>query len=222
MAKQHFREQGTRPEVRNEFRIALNSIPYRFKTFAESGVSFADSIQSHGDAPPQPHRYLQERVFFSFVIAGVAAFEALHYSLFAWGSALRPDAFPLLSEKNRRSVSPEFTATRFGDFPAAEPLARTLRGLQESGQFRALRKWRIVLFHRGLPGRHFSVSVGGRASGEPVGRYKEFGDLKGPDLNPGMPQRYRDWLSGAIEDVFATAMEAMPGLAEGGSRPPAV
>ena len=56
LAKQHFLDQGTGHEVQNEFRIALGSVRYRFKTFAESGVAFADSIESHGDAPPQPHR----------------------------------------------------------------------------------------------------------------------------------------------------------------------
>lgn len=214
MAKAHFQKLEPPPAVQGEFRTSLKSVRYRFKTCVEAGTAFADSIRRHGDAPPEPQRYFQEREFFSFVMAGMASLEALHYALFAWGAAVHPDAFPILTEKDRRGVTPPATATRFGQFASAGPLLSALEGLRQAEEYQTLSKWRTVLFHRGLPGRRFSVSVGGGGSAEAVGRYHDFGDLQGPELDPTLPVKYSAWLVASLESVLTAAIEVMPTLVE--------
>jgi hypothetical protein len=67
LAHDYFATHSTPTDVQTEFRIALNSVLYRFKTCVDSGDAFAESVRMHGDAPGQPHRYIQEREFYSCV-----------------------------------------------------------------------------------------------------------------------------------------------------------
>lgn len=206
LARQLFEAQNAPEPIGRDFGAGLRSVEYRFMTFVESGEAFQASLEAHGDAPAGSYRYLQEREFFSFITTGGACVEALSYALFSIGAALDLSTFPFGSESQRRGVTPLRTIRRYRSFYNGSNVANSLAGLVDSDEYTQLRQVRSVLFHRGLPGRIFSVSVGSNTE-PPRSRYHDFGDQPGPEIHADTFRRLRGWLGSGIANVFAAAVD---------------
>lgn len=204
-AHEYFERAGVEPHLQSEFRAAWRAVVHRFVAADESAVGLAESLGCHGDAPPQPERYLQERDFFHFVVNSVACLEALHYGIYAWGACRQLRGFALSTEKARRKVCDSRTLAAVSEVEGTKALADALNHMQTSDPYVELRNARVVLFHRCLPGRHVSASTCGRPS-QPS-RYADFGELAGPDISPNVVCSRLHWLSDCLERVISLAAD---------------
>lgn len=198
-------EEGT--ELRREFTSALRAVTFWYQAFVDAGESFSSSVQRHGDAPGHPHRYYQERDFFMFVVAGLAALEALHYGLFALGAVLQPAAFSFESEDDRRDVTPRSTLLAYERTYSSTPITRALQALHEGQIYRDWKGIRNVLAHRGIPGRIIVAQIGSTSSVS--SRYSPFGATRGPDVSPETFPSARGWLARTIRSLLQGASDTV-------------
>lgn len=131
-AAAYFEKSAVDPELRGEFWAARNAVAYRFTACAEAAEGFASSVDQHGAAPPQPHRYTQERDFFHFVLGGMASLEALHYGVHAWGACRGLTGFVLNSDRDRRRAVPKATLIAVQRSVDGQALAAELKRIQEA------------------------------------------------------------------------------------------
>jgi len=139
----------------------------------QHGDAFTASIISDGTSPPADRRYHQEQCLFDFFSSGFSALDSFFYAAFALGTCIDPVAFPLVTDRDRRSVSPDKTITAYKRrFPNKQPLI-ALQALADSPEHAEWRAVRNVLTHRAAPGRTLHVSVGDDDE-TPVDRWKPF------------------------------------------------
>jgi hypothetical protein len=158
----HLRSRSVPSELRVEFAGGWNGLRYRFLTCTEHDEAFTGSIVCHGDAPPHPERYRQDRELFGFFVTGLAAIQCLCYSLFAVSAMLEPSAFPMTSEDALKKIEPERTAKSYnkGATFRTDPLADALMALVDDQAYKDWRNARNILAHRINPGRHIYASAG--------------------------------------------------------------
>lgn len=158
-----------------------NGVIYRTRATADYSSEFCNSLDQHGDAPPLPERYEQERLLFSFFTSGLAALESFHYFMFFAGSALEPTFFPVSSNAHLRAISPKSTTSAYVKAFPSETFTGTLiklNGLPATAKRGApspknsvLEEWetvRNILAHRAAPGRIQYGSFGGPPSPPPT------------------------------------------------------
>lgn len=159
---------------------------------------FAESIKSHGDAPPPPERYTQERALFGFFINGIAVLESTYYGCNAIGALLLPAAFPLSTDAERRQATPENTRDRFEkEFPH-EDLTKAMKVVLNDPQHSEWREIRNILAHRVAPGR---VIYGSTSSGAPPAIWK----LKNIQIKLEVTGHREQWLTESLTRLIVSA-----------------
>ncbi|MGA3296449.1 MAG: hypothetical protein ABSD41_03255 [Candidatus Bathyarchaeia archaeon] len=139
----------------SEFASAWNAIAYRFRSCAEHDGAFTESIGRAGNSPPSPERYVQERELFCFFVTGMSTIESFCYSLFAIGSMLDAQTFPLETAEGKRDVTPKMTIDKFGTAFPCEIITSILKRLNDSQEYWDWRTMRNILSHRSTPSRQF-------------------------------------------------------------------
>lgn len=203
LARTTFQANAVPETIQSQFRMAMNSIAYRYKSFVESSNEFSDLVSRWGAAPTQPQRYAQERAFFEFVMTGNACLEAIAYALFALGSALHPDRFPFEDDQHRKHVNLRSTADAYREDARHIEIADSLTSVAEADQFQVMSTLRRVLYHRGLPGR---LIIAG--SGKPS-RYHDFADIEGIDVQPHSLTDLASWVRKALQEIFTVTSQMM-------------
>ena len=180
------------PDSRREFAGGWNALWYRYITFCEHDQGFTRSIQNE-QTPLE--RYYQERDLFGFFVAGQSAIESLCYGLYAIASILRPDQFPIRTQKDLRAIKWNRTGQLYTSCFPGEGLTTGFDGLARSQEFTAWREQRNILAHRCTPGR--VVNLGGSLDG-----ITEWSDT---ELNRSTTSTRRHWLEMTIGDLLKEA-----------------
>jgi hypothetical protein len=167
--------------VRGELASSWNAILYRFCASVEAAAVFSDSLARTGAVPPMPHRYKQEREFFNLVVNAQACIECMYYAAYAWATVCGYRGFSLIHESERRAVKPNKTIERLREVAPECEVVDVLKNIQCSDKYKEIYNLRIILFHRGLPGRSMSVVVGSSLP-SPV-KYNRMGDIDGPEIS---------------------------------------
>ena len=139
---------------------AWNALAYRFHGSIDAGAKFHKSLRDFGSHPAPHQRYQQEEALFNFFSNGFAAFEALFYGLFAIGSFIDADSFPLTTPKEQQRVSPSHTGNAFKRAFPQDLLLATLSSFFNDPAYLRWREMRNVLTHRAAPGRRIFVGIG--------------------------------------------------------------
>jgi hypothetical protein len=105
--------------------------------------------------------YIQQRELFGFFVVGLSTVESLCYGLFAVGSILDTQQFPIATPKDLRKINIESTTRKFVAVFPNEVVTSALQQLIDSQEFKDWSEIRHVLIHRGLPGRIIRLTVGG-------------------------------------------------------------
>ncbi len=139
---------------------AWNALAYRFHGAVNAGAIFQKSLRDFGPHPAPHQRCQQEEALFNFFSNGFAAFEALFYGLFAVGSFIDPQAFPLTTPKDQQRVSPVHTDNAFNRAFPSDPILDVFTKLFADPSYQRWRDMRNVLTHRAAPGRRVYVGIG--------------------------------------------------------------
>ncbi len=143
-----------------QFSGAWNAVAYRFQGSVDAGLRFQKSLVTSGANPAPLQRYNQEEALFGFFSNGFAAFEALFYGMFAVGSFLVKDLFPLETPKDERRVSPTTAQVAFKKAFPQDALVIAIETLISDEAYLLWRDMRNVLTHRAAPGRRVYVGIG--------------------------------------------------------------
>jgi len=139
---------------------AWNALAYRFHGAVDAGARFQKSLNDFGSHPAPHQRYQQEEALFNFFSNGFAAFEAMFYALFAVGSFIDSQAFPLTTPKEQQRVSPSHTADAFKRAFPNDLILDAFAALFVDPSYQRWREMRNVLTHRAAPGRRVYVGIG--------------------------------------------------------------
>jgi hypothetical protein len=150
-----------------EFAGGWNGLLYRFMFVAEEDTLFTTSVKEYGSSPISPHRFVQEKALYVFIVSGFSALECLCYGVSAAASIPFPNTFQILRPGFRRDVSPESTVRWLRESCPDEALTGRLATVTVSDEYREWKELRNVLAHRSTPGRHFIVG-GNTTWGEAV------------------------------------------------------
>jgi hypothetical protein len=181
------------PESYRQFADAWRAIAYRFKSTAEHDLTFRESIQRAGDAPPQPERYIQERELFCFFVAGLAVLESLCYGLFAVASMLDADNFPVVTDEDLRSVTPIKATQKFARYFPGDGITNAMQGMINDTAYSEWKRVRNVLAHRTAPGRIIYFSVGSTPKPTMPAHWKI-----GMQIDEGTTSSRRKWLPSVL------------------------
>ena len=144
----------------DQYTGAWNALAYRFHGAIDAGAIFQKSLNQFGPHPGPHQRYQQEEALFNFFSNGFAAFEAMFYGLFAVGSFIDPQAFPLTTPQEQQRVSPVRTADAFSGAFVNDPILDAFTKLFADPSYQRWRAMRNVLTHRAAPGRRVFVGIG--------------------------------------------------------------
>jgi len=179
-----------------EFVSAWNTVAYRFLSCDEHDQAFSESVKRFGKTPPPLERYVQERELYGFFVTGFSVIESFCHGMFAIGSILKPEKFPFVTPDDKRKVSPEVTADKFGKVFSGESITTALHSMRRSQDFRDWKNMRNILSHRSTPGRH--GFFGGDRNGEVI-----WGE-KTPIDESTTASRFR-WLVDTLDDLLEAA-----------------
>ena len=149
---------GFDPDTVKQFQGAWKAIVYRFKSCAEHDEAFTTSIQTHGNSPPPPDRYIQERELFGFFITGQAVIESFGYGLFAIAALIQPIDFPILTDKEQRKINLKNTSEEFEKHFSGDDITIALEKLLREDTYTEWQNIRNILIHRVHPGRLIRLS----------------------------------------------------------------
>lgn len=180
----------------SQFAGAWNALAYRFHGAVDAGAIFQKSLKNFGSHPAPHQRYQQEEALFNFFSNGFAAFEAMFYGLFAVGSFIDPQAFPLVTSKEQQRVSPSYTADAFKRAFPNDLIHDAFASLFADPSYQRWRDMRNVLTHRAAPGRRVYVGIG--ADDAPPVEWK----LNDLPLDAALVPTYRRELAQNILDVL--------------------
>jgi hypothetical protein len=135
-----------------EWAGACNGILYRYTACDEHCEELAASLDQ-STSPPQPERYRQERLLFSFFVEGPSCIECFYYGFYFVGAMIDASAFA--PGINRRNVTPAEVVRRYRCRFQSEGVTETRGAIVESEEMRAWGAVRNLLAHRASPGRAF-------------------------------------------------------------------
>lgn len=139
----------------------FTGVLYRFAACAEHDEAFTEHAKIHSVWPPHDQRYFQERHLFEFFVNGQSALECLCYAFFSLGFIADPPTFPMSTDQNLRSISPERTRDNFNSAFPGSLLAVKLGLAVSSTEYKEWKEARNVLSHRTHPGRVLHHVMGG-------------------------------------------------------------
>jgi hypothetical protein len=152
------------PDSWKQYIGAWTAVAYRFLTCTEHDEAFTESIGKHGNTPPQPVRYIQERELLGFFVSGLASIESFCYALFFIGSILNSQVFPILQEK--RSITVKSVLSKYRCAYRNESIIRALCDMMNSSEYSEWNGIRNILCHRLAPGR--IIYAGGPDDGKVI------------------------------------------------------
>ena len=176
-----------------EWALACNGIVYRYLAADDHATELASSFD-RGLSPPQPERYRQERLLFSFFAEGLSCLECLYYGFYFVGAMIDPTSFN--AKVDPRDVTASFVTSAYERRFPSEQLSATLRAVFDDADTRAWRRVRNTLAHRGSPGRAFYE--GGPQSCE--------AEWLAESLSGTLIRARRDWLGNTVERRLAPAV----------------
>jgi hypothetical protein len=136
-------------------------IAYRFRSCAEHDQAFAESVSKYGDNPSQPENYHQDRELFGFFVSGLSAIESTCYGLFAVGSILDFNNFPLTTEQHMRNATTTKTVQQFAVSFPNDGITAALQRIMSEQPYTDWKAVRNTLAHRTNPGRIIYASTVG-------------------------------------------------------------
>jgi hypothetical protein len=172
-----------------EWASACNGILYRYKAFDEHGEELAASLDQ-STAPPQPQRYQQEQLLFSFFMEGLSCIECFYYGFYFVGAMVDPPTFD--PKIDPRQVTPTRVARLYALRFQTEEIAKILGATVASNGFRAWTLVRNLLAHRASPGRGLYVT-------------SEEADWVGQQLSGDFVRERRSWLADMMRGLFSPA-----------------
>lgn len=173
-------------------------IAYRFRSCAEHDQSFDALVSKFGDNPTQPGNYYQDRELFDFFVSGLSAIESTFYGLFAIGSILDSDSFPLTTEQHMREVNTKKTVRRFIETFPNDRITAAFQGMISQQEYKDWGETRNTLAHRINPGRRVYSSPKGPA------RTTEW-VLQGIPIDSTATASRREWLANTLRDLLTEA-----------------
>jgi hypothetical protein len=172
-----------------EWAGACNGILYRYKAFDEHGKELARSLDGSA-APPQPERYRQEQMLFSFFVEGLSCIECFYYGFYFVGAMI--DARTFDPKIDPRQVAPRTVARFYADRFRTEELAKVIAATTASNDFGAWAAVRNLLAHRAAPGRGFYAN-------------SEEADWLGQKISGNFVRERRSWLADTMRGLFSPA-----------------
>lgn len=155
----------THPDSWTQFAAAWNSVRYRFLSCTEHSEAFTKAIKEAGTPGVTPQTenswYTQQKELFGFFVTGITTIECLCYGLFAVGSILNAQQFPIATPNDLRAIKARSTTRKFTIVFPNEVVSSALQQVTNSQEFKDWGEVRHVLIHRGLPGRIISLTLGG-------------------------------------------------------------
>jgi hypothetical protein len=150
----------------HQFAGGWNAVAYRFLSCTEYNVDFTSSIIKHGNSPSQPERYNQEKLLYNFFVTGLSIIESLGYALYAIGSIIDKNNFPISSKKDLKNIWIESTISKFKKSNLLKniSIALILEELTKSKDYKDWKDIRNILAHRSAPGRN--IFMGGNDHGK--------------------------------------------------------
>lgn len=192
-----------------QFAAAWNAVRHRFLSCTEHSEAFTKAIKEAGTPGVTPQTadmwHAQQKELFDFFMNGLATIENVCYGLFAVGSILDAQQFPIVTENNLRDINTKLTACKFVAVFPNEVVTSALQQLITSQEFKDWRDIRRVLFHRGLPGRIISLTLGG---GEPLYGGTQWGQGvwgQGIPIDEHTTVSRRRWLVETLQDLLNAA-----------------
>lgn len=187
------------PSAYAEWAGGWNAVAYRFLALHLETERLRKSLVRPGGTSPRPsERTVQENCLFYIFAAGLSAFECFAYAMFAVGSLLEPGRFPIATDKDRRSISVESTATRFQQTFPNDSVGQDLRTLISSDSYKTWNDYRNVLLHRQSPGRQFRVGTPG-----PTGSYPA--EWLGESLDASRVEDMETWVGSELGVLVKSA-----------------
>jgi hypothetical protein len=107
----------------------------------------------------QTELYNQERELFGFFVTGWSAIESLCYALFAIGAMIDRKRFPILTQKDMRTIEPGKTTSKYYSAFNKTLLTESLRKTTTSQEYKDWKEIRNVLLHRITPSRNIAIRM---------------------------------------------------------------
>jgi hypothetical protein len=177
-----------------------NAVAYRFRACCDCGEAFASSVRQHGDAPPFPHRYFQERDLFAFFVTGFSALESFCFAMFFVGSFIQPNKFRTGTVDDLRKINATATAGRLISVFPDVGLGQALRDVHDCDESKEWRNLRNLLVHRTAPGRHIFASLK-----EPAGVPQQSSTWGGIPIDENLTTSRRTWLANSLQTICEEA-----------------
>lgn len=160
---------------------------------------FSESFNRAGGAPRQDERTIQERAVFAFFSTGLSAIDTYCYALYAMGSMVTPDRFPVATKGDLKRINPFTTKDKFtAEFPT-DRISACLSGVIGDKVFREWKNVRNDLIHCSAPGRIIQVSVGAPPSEDDAWRHIDF-EIP---INPNTTRARRNWLADTLLSLLS-------------------
>ena len=185
------------PPSWEQFRPAWRAVPLRLLWATEHHVTFTESINRAGSAPPWPDRYIQDRESFAFFVSGLSAIEVSCYAIYAVGSIVSPLHFPILLRQDLRRISPESTNDRLKSAFPNELLSSSVHSVITDALFKEWKQIRNSLIHHCAPARTIYASLGAPAEDDDLWNHPNFSI----PLNAKTTQNRHQWLVNALNEL---------------------
>jgi hypothetical protein len=150
-------------EKRRQFDWSWQAVRYRYRGCFECNGAFKALLDDEasawwkGGGSDEEVTYKLERCIYQFFTSGLSVFDSLAFCLYFYGGALKPDAFPDVS--NPRSITWKRTAKAFRRaFPQAA-ITGLLASTPQDASFHVIDEVRNLLAHR-ISGRRSIRSSG--------------------------------------------------------------
>ncbi|MBL8165525.1 MAG: hypothetical protein JNJ61_26315 [Anaerolineae bacterium] len=139
----------------SHFVAAWRAIGYRYRALSDHDALFGEYIVK---TDTFESRYVQERELFSFFVTASATLDSYSYALFALGSMLDPNNFPIMTDKDQRRIRPDTAKAGFLHHFPGERISIEFQKLVESNVFSEISTVRNMLAHRVSTTRIISLS----------------------------------------------------------------
>jgi hypothetical protein len=163
------------PNEVEHFSAGWTAVAHRFLLCSEHDIGFTQSISAFGTAPGQGQRHVQERELFYFFVAGLAVLESFCYSVYATGSIIAVNDFPMSTSNHLKAVTPQLTYTKLKSLFPSDSLTTALYQTLQDLMYTEWKDIRNKLAHRVAPGRLHNVSVGSTPLAPMTTEWKDIG-----------------------------------------------
>jgi uncharacterized Zn finger protein (UPF0148 family) len=187
------------PESWEQFKLAWRAFPIRFSWCDKYDKEFTESFKRAGGGPGRIERDTQERAVFAFFATGLSAIDTFCYSLYAIGSMVDPQEFPIAKKKHLRNITPNNTNKKYNNRFGADTISVLLQAVIDDSTYKEWRKIRNDLIHCSAPGRLIHLSVGGPSKKDDLWQHINF-EIP---INADTTRSRRNWLADTLSSLQA-------------------